>query len=46
MVNVTCPWCELEVPVEADLGTAELDCPDCATSWLLAAPDAGLALAA
>lgn len=47
MTIISCPWCETELRLEpAQLGSSELGCIECSSSWLVGDPTEELALAA
>ncbi len=33
MFQVTCPWCEVELPMSFAETTVEQTCPECRTAW-------------
>lgn len=35
MFQMTCPWCEIELPLSFADMSAEHTCPECRTAWCL-----------
>ena len=33
MFNLSCPWCETDLPTTLEVEVEEQTCPECQTSW-------------